>query len=163
MDEKRWKNWQKAFCVERHAWWHKEKRGKTFYYAFYIMFHRFSPYEWEIPHICQKDCEGILINQFSLLNSLWFTIGELSWMSFIVVKYDCNNLLWGKLIKDFYCAMWFIVKSAAALEMPSDQWCTTRVPRHTSEKRLATTVKFKSKISHSQFFEFLTFFKNFNL
>lgn len=37
---------------------------------------RFSPYEWEIPHPCIKDSEGILINQFSLLNSLWFTIGE---------------------------------------------------------------------------------------
>lgn len=30
MDEKRWKNWQKAlfffFVVERHAWWHKERK-----------------------------------------------------------------------------------------------------------------------------------------
>uniref|UniRef100_A0A1W7RAA1 Glutamate receptor 1 n=1 Tax=Hadrurus spadix TaxID=141984 RepID=A0A1W7RAA1_9SCOR len=37
---------------------------------------RFSPYEWVSPHPCDPDSE-ILENQFSLLNSLWFTIGSL--------------------------------------------------------------------------------------
>lgn len=47
-----------------------------------ILLYRFSPYEWETPHSCLKDSEGILINQFSLLNSLWFTIGEFTLRSF---------------------------------------------------------------------------------
>ena len=37
---------------------------------------RFSPYEWQNPYPCKPD-SGILVNQFSLLNSMWFTIGSL--------------------------------------------------------------------------------------
>ncbi|XP_037082452.1 glutamate receptor ionotropic, kainate 2-like, partial [Pollicipes pollicipes] len=37
---------------------------------------RFSPYEWDNPHPCREDPD-VLENQFSLLNSLWFTIGSL--------------------------------------------------------------------------------------
>lgn len=37
---------------------------------------RFSPYEWENPHPCNAQCE-VLKNEFTLLNSLWFTIGSL--------------------------------------------------------------------------------------
>ncbi|XP_049953529.1 glutamate receptor ionotropic, kainate 2 isoform X2 [Schistocerca serialis cubense] len=37
---------------------------------------RFSPYEWDNPHPC-NDEPDVLENQFSLLNSLWFTIGSL--------------------------------------------------------------------------------------
>ncbi|GLV43976.1 Kainate-type ionotropic glutamate receptor subunit 1D [Carabus blaptoides fortunei] len=37
---------------------------------------RFSPYEWDNPHPCNTDPD-VLENQFSLLNSLWFTIGSL--------------------------------------------------------------------------------------
>ncbi|XP_072157051.1 glutamate receptor ionotropic, kainate 2 isoform X1 [Bemisia tabaci] len=37
---------------------------------------RFSPYEWDNPHPC-RDEPDVLENQFSLLNSLWFTIGSL--------------------------------------------------------------------------------------
>ncbi|XP_054269961.1 glutamate receptor ionotropic, kainate 2 isoform X1 [Macrosteles quadrilineatus] len=37
---------------------------------------RFSPYEWDNPHPC-NDQPDVLENQFSLLNSLWFTIGSL--------------------------------------------------------------------------------------
>ncbi|KAK9498544.1 hypothetical protein O3M35_003153 [Rhynocoris fuscipes] len=37
---------------------------------------RFSPYEWENSHQC-NDGSDMLENQFSLLNSLWFTIGSL--------------------------------------------------------------------------------------
>ncbi|XP_034252804.1 glutamate receptor ionotropic, kainate 2-like isoform X2 [Thrips palmi] len=37
---------------------------------------RFSPYEWDNPHPCNDEPE-ILENQFSLMNSLWFTIGSL--------------------------------------------------------------------------------------
>ncbi|XP_043234741.1 glutamate receptor ionotropic, kainate 2-like [Amphibalanus amphitrite] len=37
---------------------------------------RFSPYEWDVPHPC-RDQQDVLENQFSLANSLWFTIGSL--------------------------------------------------------------------------------------
>lgn len=37
---------------------------------------RFSPYEWDNPHPCLDEPQ-VLENQFSLLNSLWFTIGSL--------------------------------------------------------------------------------------
>lgn len=37
---------------------------------------RFSPYEWHNPHPCKQD-SGIVENQFTILNSLWFTIGSL--------------------------------------------------------------------------------------
>jgi ionotropic kainate glutamate receptor 2 len=38
---------------------------------------RFSPVEWENPHPCKRDESTVLENQFTLLNSLWFTIGSL--------------------------------------------------------------------------------------
>lgn len=37
---------------------------------------RFSPYEWQNPHPCNQD-SGVVVNQFTVLNSLWFTIGSL--------------------------------------------------------------------------------------
>ncbi|XP_047363582.1 glutamate receptor ionotropic, kainate 2 isoform X10 [Vespa velutina] len=37
---------------------------------------RFSPYEWENPHPCNGQSE-VLENEFTLMNSLWFTIGSL--------------------------------------------------------------------------------------
>ncbi|CAH1126003.1 unnamed protein product [Ceutorhynchus assimilis] len=37
---------------------------------------RFSPYEWDNPHPCNSEPD-VLENQFTLLNSLWFTIGSL--------------------------------------------------------------------------------------
>jgi ABC-type amino acid transport substrate-binding protein len=37
---------------------------------------RFSPYEWVNPHPCNPETDE-LENQFSLVNSLWFTIGSL--------------------------------------------------------------------------------------
>ena len=37
---------------------------------------RFSPYEWYNPHPCNPDSD-MVENQFTLLNSLWFTIGSL--------------------------------------------------------------------------------------
>ncbi len=37
---------------------------------------RFTPYEWQNPHPCNQDSD-ILENQFTMLNSLWFTIGSL--------------------------------------------------------------------------------------
>ncbi|EDS27907.1 conserved hypothetical protein [Culex quinquefasciatus] len=36
----------------------------------------FTPYEWENPHPCNSDPQ-FLENSFTLLNSLWFTIGSL--------------------------------------------------------------------------------------
>lgn len=41
-----------------------------------LSLYRFSPYEWDNPHPC-NDQPDVLENQFSLLNSLWFTIGSL--------------------------------------------------------------------------------------
>ena len=37
---------------------------------------RFSPYEWDNPHPCTEEPE-VLVNEFSLCNSMWFTIGSL--------------------------------------------------------------------------------------
>uniref|UniRef100_A0A2C9M9Z3 Glutamate receptor 1 n=1 Tax=Biomphalaria glabrata TaxID=6526 RepID=A0A2C9M9Z3_BIOGL len=37
---------------------------------------RFSPYEWCNPHPCNPDTDEVE-NQFSVMNSLWFTIGSL--------------------------------------------------------------------------------------
>ena len=37
---------------------------------------RFSPYEWDNPHPCAEEPE-VLVNEFSLVNSMWFTIGSL--------------------------------------------------------------------------------------
>lgn len=37
---------------------------------------RMSPYEWENPNPCQTD-ENVLQNNFSLVNSFFFTIGSL--------------------------------------------------------------------------------------
>ena len=37
---------------------------------------RFSPYEWDNPHPCTEEPE-VLVNEFSLVNSMWFTIGSL--------------------------------------------------------------------------------------
>ncbi|KAL5010168.1 hypothetical protein ScPMuIL_012473 [Solemya velum] len=37
---------------------------------------RFSPYEWCNPHPCNPDAD-VVENQFTILNSLWFTIGSL--------------------------------------------------------------------------------------
>merc|ERR1712223_1039215 len=37
---------------------------------------RFSPYEWDNPHPCNEEPE-VLVNEFSLINSMWFTIGSL--------------------------------------------------------------------------------------
>ena len=37
---------------------------------------RFSPYEWDNPHPCNDEAE-VLVNEFSLCNSMWFTIGSL--------------------------------------------------------------------------------------
>lgn len=45
-----------------------------------LIFHsivcRFSPYEWENPHPCSSKTD-VVGNDFTLLNSLWFTIGSL--------------------------------------------------------------------------------------
>ncbi|KAK0170208.1 hypothetical protein PV328_010796 [Microctonus aethiopoides] len=37
---------------------------------------RFSPYEWENPHPCNAQSD-VCENEFTLLNSLWFTVGSL--------------------------------------------------------------------------------------
>ncbi len=37
---------------------------------------RFSPYEWYNPHPCDEDAD-VVENQFSMLNSYWFTVGSL--------------------------------------------------------------------------------------
>ncbi|CAK9294817.1 unnamed protein product [Gordionus sp. m RMFG-2023] len=37
---------------------------------------RFSPYEWAKPTSCQRD-PGVVVNEFTIMNSFWFTIGSL--------------------------------------------------------------------------------------
>lgn len=37
---------------------------------------RFSPYEWQNPHACNPD-SPILENQFTMINSIWFTLAAL--------------------------------------------------------------------------------------
>jgi ionotropic kainate glutamate receptor 2 len=37
---------------------------------------RFTPYEWVNPHPCNQDTD-VVENQFSIRNSLWFSIGAL--------------------------------------------------------------------------------------
>lgn len=37
---------------------------------------RFTPYEWCNPHPCNPETD-VVENQFSILNSLWFSIGAL--------------------------------------------------------------------------------------
>ncbi|KAG1662347.1 Glutamate receptor ionotropic, kainate 2 [Nymphon striatum] len=44
--------------------------------VFLFIIARFSPYEWVSPHPCNQESD-VLENQFSLMNSLWFTIGSL--------------------------------------------------------------------------------------
>jgi len=41
---------------------------------FLFMVARFSPYEWQNPHPCEQDAEE-LSNDFTMKNTLWFTIG----------------------------------------------------------------------------------------
>ena len=45
-------------------------------YKYRFYFFRFSPYEWDNPHPCTEEPE-VLVNEFSLCNSMWFTIGSL--------------------------------------------------------------------------------------
>lgn len=37
---------------------------------------RFSPFEWYNPHPCNRDSD-LVENQFTVLNSMWFTVGSL--------------------------------------------------------------------------------------
>lgn len=41
---------------------------------FLFMVARFSPYEWQNPHPCEQEAE-VLLSDFSMKNTLWFTIG----------------------------------------------------------------------------------------
>merc|ERR1712165_164827 len=36
---------------------------------------RFSPYEWDNPHPCNE--QEVLVNEFSLVNTMWFAVGSL--------------------------------------------------------------------------------------
>ena len=46
---------------------------------------RFSPYEWYNPHPCNPD--SILVeNQFTIMNSMWFTIGSLMQQGYIPIN-----------------------------------------------------------------------------
>lgn len=37
--------------------------------------HRLTPYEWYSPHPCAQGRCNLLVNQYSLGNSLWFPVG----------------------------------------------------------------------------------------
>ena len=41
-----------------------------------LFFSRFSPNQWEVPPNCQREPE-FYENQFTFLNSFWFTLGAL--------------------------------------------------------------------------------------
>ena len=57
---------------------------------FYFHLDRFSPYEWDNPYPCND--EEVLVNEFSLYNSLWFTIGSLMQQgSDIIPRYIIGN------------------------------------------------------------------------
>lgn len=77
--------------------------------VFLFIIARFSPYEWVSPHPCNQDSE-VLENQFSLMNSLWFTIGSLmqqgsdlapTYVIFILSLYpsDCSFLFHVSIIR----------------------------------------------------------------
>jgi len=57
------------------------KSWNAYYCLCHVMYiiicvYRFSPYEWANPHPCNDDSD-LVENQFTILNSLWFTIGSL--------------------------------------------------------------------------------------
>lgn len=41
----------------------------------FLLPHRLTPYEWYSPHACVRGQCGLLVNQYSLGNSLWFPVG----------------------------------------------------------------------------------------
>jgi len=51
---------------------------------------RFSPFEWYDPHPCNVDCD-VVHNQFTLSNSLWFTVGSLmqQGLQYSSISVDC--------------------------------------------------------------------------
>ena len=53
---------------------------------------RFSPYEWQNPHPCKPE-SGIVENQFTVLNSLWFTIGSLMQQGLLINKIQILTFL----------------------------------------------------------------------
>lgn len=48
----------------------------VYFFSLHDFLCRFSPYEWDNPHPCNEEPD-VLENQFSLMNSLWFTVGSL--------------------------------------------------------------------------------------
>jgi hypothetical protein len=55
---------------------------------------RFSPYEWKNPHPCKSESD-LVHNQFTVLNSLWFTIGSLMQQGkfkFFILEFQTLNM-----------------------------------------------------------------------
>jgi len=53
---------------------------------------RFSPYEWYNPHPCNDESD-VVENQFTLMNSFWFTIGSLMQQGLFYVNNERTILL----------------------------------------------------------------------
>ena len=62
------------------------------------IFSRFSPNQWEVPPNCQREPE-FYENQFTFLNSFWFTLGAIMQQGFDVVPLS--------LCVRFASGMWF--------------------------------------------------------
>lgn len=68
---------------------------------FLFMVARFSPYEWQNPHPCEQDAEE-LSNDFTMKNTLWFTIGCL-------MQQGCDVMPGALSTRVMAAAWWFFI------------------------------------------------------
>lgn len=68
---------------------------------FLFMVARFSPYEWQNPHPCEEDAEE-LSNDFTMKNTLWFTIGCL-------MQQGCDIMPGALSTRVMAAAWWFFI------------------------------------------------------
>uniref|UniRef100_A0A6G1SET4 Glutamate receptor 1 n=1 Tax=Aceria tosichella TaxID=561515 RepID=A0A6G1SET4_9ACAR len=68
---------------------------------FLFMVARFSPYEWQNPHPCTQDAEE-LSNDFTMKNTLWFTIGCL-------MQQGCDIMPGALSTRVMAAAWWFFI------------------------------------------------------
>ncbi|XP_052237251.1 glutamate receptor ionotropic, kainate 2-like isoform X4 [Dreissena polymorpha] len=117
---------------------------------------RFTPYEWENPHPCNEDSE-VVENQFTILNSLWFTIGSLMQQgSDIAPKAGSSRLV---------ASTWYVF----TLVIVSSY--TANLAAHLTIRRLEAPIKSAADLSQQTAIKYGTlkagatrnFFKNSNL
>ena len=68
---------------------------------FLFMVARFSPYEWQNPHPCEQEAEE-LSNDFTMKNTLWFTIGCL-------MQQGCDIMPGALSTRVMAAAWWFFI------------------------------------------------------